>query len=72
MSRHVQRALIGNTATHPRDDANYVRKADTADCQYRKKRLCRRCFRSSHIERSQLARCRCDSSMAAESALRGL
>jgi hypothetical protein len=72
MYGHARRALFDKSAARLRDDTNKACEADAADCQYRRKRLRRRQFRYSRNVRSMRIRCRCDPSMAAESALRGL
>jgi hypothetical protein len=68
----AQRALIGNTTMHRRSDARSAQKCDINDCQHRRKRLCRRCFRNSRIQRSRLDRRHDDSSMPHQSVPRGL
>jgi len=72
MYEGAQRALINNTAMHAHNDASGTRKRDINDRQYRRKRLCRSCFRNSRIRLLLLDRHRNDSSRTDESALRGL
>jgi hypothetical protein len=72
MYEGAQRAVINNTATHSRNDANGMRKRDINDHQYRRKGLCRRHFHYMHLQRLLLDRRHDDSSKGAGSARRGL
>jgi hypothetical protein len=72
MYEAAQRALINNTAKHSRNDASGTKKRVINDRQYRRKRLCRRCFRYTCIRPSLLDRRRNDSPRIAEIAFRGL
>jgi hypothetical protein len=68
----ARRAFAGNTTKHPRRDASSARKHDIADCQYRRKRLHRRHFFNSRIQRKKRNRRHRDSPTPVENALRGL
>jgi hypothetical protein len=60
-SERARRARFDNATRQLHHDARSARKCDVTDCQYRRKRLCRRHFCDSHVAASMRDRCRRDS-----------
>jgi hypothetical protein len=58
----ASRASVGNTTTHPHDDASSLRKRCACDCQHHKKPLCRSRFCNSRAHRTTRIRRHRDSS----------